>query len=79
MDHEDHSPKLAKDSTTGGDSTMQAVLLALVTGVVVGVVFSAVKLPLPAPPVLAGVSGIVGIYLGGQLFQWIAAQVASAP
>ncbi|MDB5084637.1 MAG: hypothetical protein JWN30_1523, partial [Bacilli bacterium] len=25
----------------------------------------------PAPPVLAGVMGIVGIYLGGRLLDWI--------
>jgi XapX domain-containing protein len=29
------------------------------------------KLPLPAPPVLAGVMGIVGVYLGGVVFDWL--------
>ncbi len=47
------------------------ILLALVVGLVVGVIFSACKLPLPSPPVLAGVMGIVGIYLGGQLWHQI--------
>jgi len=27
--------------------------------------FTAIKRPLPAPPVLPGIMGIVGIYLGG--------------
>lgn len=43
---------------------MNEMVLATVTGVVVGVLFSLLKLPLPAPPALAGVLGIVGIYLG---------------
>ncbi len=51
--------------------SMSEILLALVAGVLVGAIFSAVKLPLPAPPVLSGIIGIVGIYLGGHLYQWI--------
>jgi XapX domain-containing protein len=40
------------------------VLLALVTGLVAGAVFAAFEVPIPAPPNVAGVMGIVGIYLG---------------
>lgn len=29
-----------------------------------GIVFALLKLPIPAPPVLAGVMGIIGIFLG---------------
>jgi len=43
--------------------------LALVTGLVVGLIFSAVKLPIPAPPVLPGIIGIFGIYLGALLWK----------
>lgn len=50
---------------------MQQVLLALLAGFLVGVIFSAIKLPLPAPPVLAGVMGIVGIFLGGEVWKMI--------
>ena len=39
-------------------------LLALVTGFIAGAVFAVVGVPIPAPPELAGVLGIVGIYLG---------------
>ncbi len=49
---------------------MQTLLLSLLAGFLVGVLFSAIKLPLPAPPVLSGVLGIVGIYLGGAAYQW---------
>lgn len=37
---------------------------ALFTGLITGAVFSWVGLPIPAPPALAGIIGIVGIYLG---------------
>lgn len=50
---------------------MIEILLALLAGVIVGVLFSVLKLPLPAPPVLSGIIGILGIYLGGHLYQWI--------
>lgn len=44
---------------------MKEVALSLIAGLLVGIVFKFLKLPLPAPPVLAGVLGIVGVYLGG--------------
>ena len=50
---------------------IQPILLSLLAGFLVGVLFSAFKLPLPAPPVLSGVVGILGIYLGGVSYQWI--------
>ena len=50
---------------------MQEVLLALLTGFIVGLLFAIVRLPIPAPPALAGVVGIVGIFLGYKVFQWL--------
>ena len=50
---------------------MAIAIASLGTGVIVGLIFSAFKLPLPAPPVLAGVMGIVGIFLGGELWKQI--------
>jgi len=43
---------------------MKEVLISLGTGSVVGILFALLKLPAPAPPTLAGVAGIVGIFLG---------------
>ena len=40
------------------------IFKALMAGLLCGVVFSLAKLPIPAPPVVAGIAGIVGIYLG---------------
>ncbi|MGV3489665.1 MAG: XapX domain-containing protein [Tuberibacillus sp.] len=57
---------------------MKVVLLALVTGFVVGFIFALLKLPIPAPPALAGVVGIIGIYLGFKCFQWIASIISSS-
>lgn len=37
---------------------------ALAVGAVVGVIFARLHLPIPAPPTLTGILGIVGIYLG---------------
>lgn len=37
---------------------------ALVSGTVVGFLFAKLNLPVPAPPTLAGILGIVGITLG---------------
>ncbi|WP_096181268.1 XapX domain-containing protein [Effusibacillus lacus] len=50
---------------------MRVWVLSLATGLIVGFLFSAMKLPLPAPPVFSGVLGIVGIWLGGVVFSWI--------
>ncbi|MEE2734841.1 MAG: DUF1427 family protein [Verrucomicrobiota bacterium] len=51
---------------------MIEIFLALAVGMVVGFLFSACKLPLPAPPAIAGVVGIVGIYLGAQVWPLLA-------
>ena len=53
------------------ESIMNEVLLSMFAGLIVGVVFSAIKLPIPAPPVLSGVMGIVGVYAGAVGYQWI--------
>jgi XapX domain-containing protein len=44
-------------------STVEAVL-ALLTGFLTGAVFRFLNVPIPAPPNLAGILGIVGIFLG---------------
>jgi XapX domain-containing protein len=44
-------------------------LLALLTGLVTGALFKFLQIPIPAPPSLAGLMGIVGIYLGYKLVE----------
>ncbi len=43
---------------------MKDVVLATLTGFLIGMLFIRMKLPLPAPPTLAGVMGIVGMFAG---------------
>jgi XapX domain-containing protein len=47
-----------------------AVLLAFATGLGVGVVFSLVKLPSPAPPLL-GLIGLAGMFVGQRLLPFL--------
>jgi XapX domain-containing protein len=51
---------------------MKEIFLALVAGLLVGIIFKFLKLPIPAPPVLTGVIGIFGVYFGGIIADWIA-------
>jgi XapX domain-containing protein len=46
------------------------VLLALGTGLAVGVVFSLVKLPSPAPPLL-GLIGLAGMFVGQRIIPFV--------
>lgn len=50
---------------------MKLALIALATGIVTGGIFTLAKLPLPAPPTIAGISGIVGIFLGSKLMEYL--------
>ncbi|WP_082232631.1 XapX domain-containing protein [Halobacillus massiliensis] len=56
---------------------MKEIILALLAGFIVGFLFAAIKLPIPAPPAFAGIAGIVGIYLGFKFFLWIGPMLAS--
>lgn len=43
---------------------MKVVIATFFVGLVIGVFFSLLGLPIPAPPNVAGVLGVVGIYCG---------------
>lgn len=43
---------------------MRDIVMTTLVGIAVGGVFSAFKLPIPAPPMFAGLMGIVGLWLG---------------
>lgn len=40
------------------------ILQSFGAGLFCGVLFAALKLPIPAPPVIAGIMGIIGIFIG---------------
>lgn len=44
-------------------------LLALGAGLAVGMLFTWLRLPLPAPPTLTGILGAFGVFLGSLLFR----------
>jgi len=54
---------------------MQEVLLSLLLGCVTGFLFSFFNLPVPAPPTLAGLMGIVGLFVGYLLGKVLKAKV----
>lgn len=43
---------------------MKEIFLTTLVGTAVGGIFSIFKLPIPAPPVFAGLMGIVGLWIG---------------
>lgn len=53
------------------DASLVIALLALLTGFITGAVFSFTGVPIPAPPSIAGVLGIVGIYLGYKAIEYL--------
>lgn len=46
---------------------MREMILSLITGAICGAAFAIFKLPVPAPTVIPGLLGILGIFLGYQL------------
>lgn len=50
---------------------MREILLSLLLGGVTGAVFGVFSLPVPAPANLAGVMGIVGLFLGYLVGQYL--------
>jgi XapX domain-containing protein len=58
---------MSEPNAVAMDVTLTA--LALLTGLVTGALFTFLGIPMPAPPELPGVMGIVGIYVGYKLVE----------
>jgi XapX domain-containing protein len=54
---------------------MREILLSLLFGGVTGVLFSMFSLPVPAPANVAGVMGIVGLFLGYVIGQYLRTKI----
>lgn len=50
---------------------MNEIFMALLAGLIVGFIFAFLRLPIPAPPVLSGIMGIIGIFLGYKVFEML--------
>lgn len=48
---------------------MTEIITGLIAGIIVGAIFTLIKFPLPAPPVLSGIIGILGVWVGMKLKQ----------
>lgn len=55
---------------------MKELILALISGMLVGILFKFLKLPLPAPPVFSAVVGVFGVYFGGVVAEYIKAFIS---
>jgi XapX domain-containing protein len=53
-------------------SKMVVMLISLVVGVVIGVIFKSLKLPVPVPHDFSGIIGLIGMFAGSALVDWIA-------
>ncbi|WP_254763493.1 XapX domain-containing protein [Natrinema marinum] len=49
----------------------QLTALALLTGLTTGALFRFLNIPIPAPPELPGLMGIVGIYVGYRVIEYL--------
>jgi XapX domain-containing protein len=47
------------------------IALAVATGFLTGAVFGLLEVPMPAPPELPGLLGIVGVYLGYKATEYL--------
>ncbi|EEA92499.1 XapX domain-containing protein [Pseudovibrio denitrificans] len=46
---------------------MTELLMSTLAGFIIGAIFTAIKLPIPAPPVLSGCVAILGVWGGHQI------------
>lgn len=43
---------------------MMPIIYSILTGFLVGALFTFLKFPIPAPPTFQGIAGIVGVWIG---------------
>ena len=55
---------------TPPDMNVGLTVLAFLTGLLAGALFAFLEVPIPAPPTISGVLGIVGIYVGFRLVRF---------
>ncbi|MDC2865565.1 DUF1427 family protein [Bacillus sp. JJ864] len=49
---------------------MHEIFMSTLAGLIVGVIFTLLKLPIPAPPVFSAIMGIVGVWAGMKIVQF---------
>ena len=56
---------------------MTEILLSTLAGFIIGAIFTAIKLPIPAPPVLSGCMAVVGVWGGHVIVLQVLERVTS--
>lgn len=51
---------------------MVVMLISLLVGIVIGVVFKSMKLPVPVPHDFSGIVGLIGMFVGSALVDVVA-------
>src|ERR1700683_793215 len=62
------TPRMAR--VTKGDLEMKALLISFAVGLLIGVVYGAIRVKSPAPPIVA-LLGLLGMVLGEQAGGWL--------
>jgi len=57
-------------------STMVVMLISLLVGIVIGVIFKSMKLPVPVPHDFSGIVGLIGMFVGSALVDLAAKYLA---
>lgn len=57
-------------------STMVVMLISLLVGIVIGVAFKSLKLPVPVPHDFSGIVGLIGMFVGSALVDVVAKLLA---
>jgi XapX domain-containing protein len=57
-------------------STMVVMLISLLVGIVIGVIFKSMKLPVPVPHDFSGIVGLIGMFVGSALVDVVAKLLA---
>lgn len=65
------------EPTTPNPNDPRRIALALVVGTLIGVIFTALNLPVPVPHGLAGLFGLIGMFAGGQAANLVIAALAA--
>lgn len=55
------------EATLPKGNKVTQLLIALVVGLVIGILFKSLKLPVPVPHGLGGLVGLIGMYLGSEI------------
>lgn len=56
--------------------TMVVMLISLLVGIVIGVIFKSLKLPVPVPHDFSGIIGLIGMFVGSALVDVVARLLA---